>query len=143
MKKFQTFFGVLACYELAKTVFILVSRPLLSIVSLPFSWYAAAPLLLIPLLSAVLTAADPIKYCEYCFILILSKIMFLLSTLYYVIDTVSVRLRSPLTLDADTSQFTLILLIFFVFDGILCVVISSIGKKIRNVERDSEGSICK
>jgi hypothetical protein len=87
---------------------------------------------------------NPLKYCEYCFLLILSKIIFLLSILYYIVDTVSVHMQNPTTLNADASlQFLIFLLIFFLFDVILSIVISLTERKIKSINVDSEGSVCK
>lgn len=144
MKKITLFFVFLALYETVKIVFILVTRPAINILSLPFSWYAAVPLLLIPLFCSIFLAADPQKYVEYCFILILSKIMYLLSSMYYCYDALSLLMNNLITISFDAIfQFALFLLIFFIIDGILCIVISITGKRIKSLNVDSEGSICK
>ncbi|MBP7479428.1 MAG: hypothetical protein KA785_03180 [Spirochaetaceae bacterium] len=144
MKKIRTVFIVIAVYELLKIIFTLLSRPLIKIVALPFSWYAAAPLLILPFLALILLAADPIKYCEYCFLIILSKIIFLLSVLYYIVDTLSVYIQNFEEIKASASfQFLIFLLIFFLFDVILSIVISLTERKIKSINLDSEGSVCK
>lgn len=144
MRKIRTTFIVIAVYEFAKIFFTLVSRPVINIIALPFSWYAACPLLILPLLALILLAVNPLKYCEYCFLLILSKIIFMLSILYYIVDTVSVHMQNPTTLNADASlQFLIFLLIFFLFDVILSIVISLTERKIKSINVDSEGSVCK
>jgi len=68
----------------------------------------------------------------------------MLSILYYIVDTVSVHMQNPTTLNADASlQFLIFLLIFFLFDVILSIVISLTERKIKSINVDSEGSVCK
>ncbi len=144
MIKIRALFIFMAVYELFKISFSLVSRPIASIIALPFSWYAAAPLLILPLIALILLAVDPKKYCEYCFIIIISKIVFLLGILYFIADNFSLYLQNLYTIyTASSTNFLIFLLIFFIIDVILLIACSKAEKRIKSMNEDSEGCVCK
>lgn len=144
MKKIRLLCAATTIYDAVKILFILSSHPKTDILQLPFSWYAAMPLLIIPLLLECMIAVDPLKYKEFAFFIFLTKLMFLMSAVYYLFDTIALYAVQIMNTNYDYDiQMLFFLLIFFIFDGILCIVFSFLGKKLKSLPTEPEGCVCK
>lgn len=131
MKKARFLYISASLYETAKLVIIHISNNGILASNLPFSWYAASPLLIFPLFFCFFLSYNPSKYTNYILPYIITKIMAILSPFFFVyhiaISQSSVLMQENFRF---LQQFIFFILFFFVIDAILLISFIVINNKI-------------
>jgi len=132
MRKVQVLCILSSLYEIAKLIVIIFSNYTVHTVALPYSWYSASPLLILPLFFCLFLFYKPLVYKTYIFPYILTKIMALMSSFFFIYHlTIS---KSPELMQENfrfLQQFILFLLLFFIIDAILLVCFILVDRKLK------------
>ncbi|MBO5137847.1 MAG: hypothetical protein J6B81_05080 [Spirochaetaceae bacterium] len=131
MQKNKIFSIFLLLYETARLIAIVFTRPELSIEILPASWYAAIPLLALPLLLSFLMIqhedTNTQNTCRNLYLI--CKVFSMLGLLIYFGDAIPFSLNYGQMNDYYSIKRSFFLMIFFLIDGILSVGVFLRGKK--------------
>lgn len=132
MRKVHILCILSSLYEIAKLIIILFSNYAVHTVALPYSWYCASPFLILPLFFSLFIFYKPLVYKTYIFPYILTKIMAIISTFFFIYHLATAK--SPELMQENfkfLQQFILFLLLFFIIDAILLVCFILVDRKLK------------
>lgn len=107
-------------YELVRIVFIILARPEFTVQMLPLSWFVATPLLVFPIIFILLLLEAPKTFV---FLYCLSKSMQFFGSVSYIIRDYPFAIIYGSTNNYYSLRNLLWLVLFLIFDVILCVVV--------------------
>lgn len=139
MRKVHFFCVSASLYEIAKLILILLSNKNTYINSLPFSWFSASPLLILPFFFCIFLSYNPKDYVHYFFPYILTKIMALISSFSFVYQ-VAISEKTELLQEnfIFLQQFIIFILLFFIIDAILLISFSILEKQLKQEIQDEK-----
>lgn len=111
------------CYEVARLVAVLLTRPEFSIDILPASWYAAAPLMAFPPVLAYLAARQDDSADSAARLYIMAKLLSGAGLVAYCLDAVPLSISCGQLNGYYSVKRALFLMIFFLIDVILCAAV--------------------
>lgn len=121
-------------YEIARCFFILTTHGEFSIELLPLSWYAAAPLLIIPVILAIPAFSGNAPHCRDFYIY--TKILSIPGLIIYILRDYKYALAAAALNNLYSLERLIAVVLFLLFDVIIMLVLFIKTKK-------TEGNSCK